>query len=313
MADWAIVPLSESRSQEAGALVRRILEEEFSQALTLCEDADLDDMAGAYGGTGRAAWVALSDGHVVGTVAVNETPDGSANVKRFYVEKRCRGRGVGKALHDVADAWIEREGYQHVVLTTTEPMSAAREFYRRRGYQEVSRALAPATTLRHFARALGARPFGTRMEVDSVPSHRPGEIEVIVERPRGYVEGWHWDGAARQLVLTECYDRAVPVNYGLAPEWINGADGDALDVIVLDDRRMRPGEAFAGRSVGVLWRADGDHKLLVEPTGGAHRPVALDKAYRERVSSWWDAEHQPIGWDGPEGVPRLMAQCRNAP
>jgi len=310
MADWTIQALSERWSNQAGALVKRTLREEFSQILTLCTDADLDEMAKAYRLPGRRAWVALAEERVVGVIAAKETPEGALKIKRFYVDEDWRGRGVGKALHETAHAWIERQGYQYIVLTTTEPMARAQEFYRRQGYGELGTTETAATTLHHFVRTSAVRPVGTKLKVKAIPSHTEEEIGAIVERPRGYIEWWHWNGTERQLVLTEFYDRPVPVNYGFAPEWTNPADGNALDVIVMDDRRMRPGEVVLGKPVGVLWRADGDHKLLVKPKGGAVRPISFDAEYRERVSSWWDAEHQPTDWGGPDAVPRLLMQCR---
>jgi inorganic pyrophosphatase len=135
-------------------------------------------------------------------------------------------------------------------------------------------------------------------------------ISVVVERPRGSCEGWHGGDATGELVLTEYYEKPVPVNYGFAPEWLNPADGDPLDVILLDDQRMRPGETLASVPAGVLWRQDGDHKLLVIPESGATRPVLLNETTKQRVSSWWAADDQPIGWGGADAVPRLLGQCR---
>ena len=310
MPDWTIEPLSERWSAEAGQLVERILREEFSYAATLCADSDLSDMFGAYKQPGREAWVALAGGRVAGVITLKETPSGALKMKRFYVDAAWRGRGVAQELLDAAHSWAEREGYQQIVLTTTNLMARARKFYRAHGYEEVGTTDVEPVVLHHYRRAISLRPLGTRLSPNRLPPAEDGEVAVIVERPRGYVEGWHFDRRAGELVLGEYYPVPVPVNYGLAPEWTNPADEDALDVIIMDDRRMRPGEALVGRSVGVLWRPDGDHKLLVEPRGGALRPVVVDSDYRLRVSSWWDAEHQPSGWDGLEGVPRLMAQCR---
>jgi len=305
-----IEPLSEQFSRAAGALIRTVLQEEFGAAIRACEDADLEDVLSAYAGTGSAAWVADRDGVVCGVAAVRETESGALELKRFYVRAECRGKGIGGTLLREVERRAAEDGYQQIVLTTTHLMARAQEVYRHFGYQLDSTERKGAVTLHTYRKRLVRAALGARRLSGPLPNTGTGEIAVVVERPRGSCEGWHWDRQTHTLVLTEYYDRPVPVNYGLAPEWVNPADQDALDVILLDDRRMQPGETLVAVPAGVLLRPDGDDKLLAVPAGGAVRPVGLDERSRARVSAWWDDAHQPVGWEGEEGIDRLFARCR---
>lgn len=303
-----IEPLSEATSRAAGELIRGILRDEFAKFSSACEDADLRGMARAFGGPGSAAWVVMEGDEVTGVAAVRETDAGALELKRLYVKSGWRGRGIGTELLARAERWAEVEGYQQIVVTTTTAMVRAQEVYRRHGFTRFGTESGDGTGLIRLRKQMALAPLGSRKPL-TLPTHEGPGLIVAIERPRGTCEGWHWNRGDGCFEVTEHYDLPVPVNYGLAPDWINPADGDELDVIILDDRRMRVGDVIEAVPTGVLKRKDGDHKLLATPRGGAERPVALNETTRERVSKWWDDAHQPEGWDGEEGLTKLFAQC----
>ncbi len=306
-----VEPLAERHSQQAGDLVRRILRDEFGAALTVCADADLDAMYQSYSAPARAAWVTLSDGAVVGVIALKDTPAGSLEMRRFYVDAEWRGRGIAAQLLDAAHAWAERETFQEITLTTTGLMGRARSFYARHGYEESGTTNVDGVTLHNFRRVSGLRPIGSRRSVGAIPRVSGRDLAVVVERPRRLLEGWHWSGS--EFVLYAHYPRPFPVNYGFIAGTMNPADGDELDAIVLDDRRMAPGEVVVCRAVGVAFRADGDHKLLVMPIDAGPMSVELDEAFRERVSSWFDdVALRPIGWGDAEEAGRVVDRCQQS-
>jgi len=311
----AVSALDSSTSAAAGALIEHVLNDEFGQVLSACVDSDLADMGDTYSRPGCAAWVALAGrpSDVVGVAAVTETPQGALELRRLYVDRAWRAQGVAGGLVEAAHKWAERESYQRVVLTTTSLMSDARRLYARHGYVDVAATHQAGATLHRMERTSGARALGTRGPVGPAPEPSDGCLAVVIERPRRLVEGWHWDPDERDLVLAEHYTEPVPVNYGFAPSWTNPADGDNLDVIVLDDRLMSPGETMLCRGAGVLWRPDGDHKLLAAPSDGGERPVPADNALAERIAGWWADDDQPTGWGGPEALPLLFDLCVRLP
>jgi GNAT superfamily N-acetyltransferase len=306
-----IVPIEQRHSIDAGTLVKRILSDEYSTAATVCADSDLDEMYAAYCSPGSAAWVALdTTEHVVGVVAVKETPSGALELRRFYVDSTMRGSGLAQELISVAHVWAETESYQQIVLTTSEPMTRAQAFYRRHGYDKTGESEAGVDLRLHtYTRTSHLRESGSTVcpEPPSVTGN--GEISVTIERPRRLVEGWHErvDGC---IELTEYYPEPVPVNYGYAPRYLNPVDGDSLDVIVLDDRRMEVGESLVCRPVGVVRKPDGDDKLIVVPSPHAVWPVDFDtKEFRGRVEGWAPWSQQTIIWEGSAEAARLLNRC----
>ncbi len=260
----------------------------------------------------QAAWLAAVHGSVAGIVAVSEEPDGALRVWGPVGERAWRDDGtVAAALPDEVHAWAASQGYQQLVATALSVMDTASTVLDRCDYRTVGTEGSGAGAVLWYRRPLSVRPIGERLPLDPPGDAPEGALFAIVERPRGYIEGWRHHPGAQELVLDEHYDRPVPVNYGFAPEWINPADGDELDVIILDDARMQPGQALTCLPTGVVHRPDGDHKLLAIPSEGAERPVSLDDGIMERVNGWWEAPDKPTGWAGIEAVPSLLAQCRH--
>ncbi|ADR36796.1 hypothetical protein Ocepr_1339 [Oceanithermus profundus DSM 14977] len=106
--------------------------------------------------------------------------------------------------------------------------------------------------------------------------------EVVVEWSKGRRERWEWrDGAftyRREGV-------AAPVNYGFLPDVLNPADGEEVDAVVLGPP-LPPKSRTRAPLVGLLWLADGDHKLVLAPGGG---PYLEDEA---ALLAWFEPERR---------------------
>jgi GNAT superfamily N-acetyltransferase len=96
-------------------------------------DADLDDPRATY----AALWVALEDGAVVGSVAMQDLDDGEVLLKRMYLRPSMRGRGLGRELLGVALDWARAHGKRLVRLDTSERMVAAQRLYEANGFVRV--------------------------------------------------------------------------------------------------------------------------------------------------------------------------------
>ncbi|RMD49521.1 MAG: GNAT family N-acetyltransferase [Alphaproteobacteria bacterium] len=62
--------------------------------------------------------------------------DGYGEIKRLFVRPEARGRGVGDALMQAAEARARDRGFALVRLETGPRLAAAVALYRRRGYRE---------------------------------------------------------------------------------------------------------------------------------------------------------------------------------
>ena len=82
-------------------------------------------------------WIAEQEGEKVGSVMLTRESDEVARLRLFLVEPRSRGQGVGSQLLETFLGFARRRGYEHVVLTTVEALSAARSLYERAGFRLV--------------------------------------------------------------------------------------------------------------------------------------------------------------------------------
>jgi GNAT superfamily N-acetyltransferase len=127
-----IVPFRPEHAAGFGALVADTLPE-FGFSADPELDPDLDDPAGYY----AAIWVALVDGHLVGSIALRDLGGNTLELKRMYLRKATRGRGAGRRLLTTALDWARANGATTIKLDTTEGMEAARALYEANGFVRV--------------------------------------------------------------------------------------------------------------------------------------------------------------------------------
>lgn len=85
-------------------------------------------------------WVAEDEGHVVGSCGVyptNGLPEGWCEVVKFYVDRRCRGTGIGSQLFSRALRSALCLGYQTAYLETFPQFAGAVGIYERLGFQRL--------------------------------------------------------------------------------------------------------------------------------------------------------------------------------
>ncbi|WP_412148238.1 GNAT family N-acetyltransferase [Curtobacterium flaccumfaciens] len=83
--------------------------------------------------------VAREDGTALGTVALVDAGDGTAEVKRMFVSDAARGLGVGTRLLDALHDRARAVGIGTVRLETGLPQAAAIALYRKAGYTDIPR------------------------------------------------------------------------------------------------------------------------------------------------------------------------------
>jgi molybdopterin-guanine dinucleotide biosynthesis protein A len=96
-------------------------------------DPDLADPTAIY----EAVWVALVHDEVVGSVALRRLGASDVELKRMYLRRRLRGRGVGRKLLEMAIMWAREHRIERIALDTTEDMQAARRLYEAHGFTRV--------------------------------------------------------------------------------------------------------------------------------------------------------------------------------
>ena len=127
-----IVPFEARHADAYRALVTDTLRE-FGFEPDPAIDPDLDDPDAVY----AALWVALSAGDLVGSVALRDLGEGAFELKRMYLRREVRGRGLGKRLLATALDHARAMGADVVRLDTSERMETARHLYEAYGFARV--------------------------------------------------------------------------------------------------------------------------------------------------------------------------------
>lgn len=116
----------------------------------LCHDLDdfLNELVG--GEKNRAEYIQynkLDDIHDVIVAYDEDTPVGSAGfkkyddecaeVKRVFIKREYRGKGISKKLMELLEERAKNKGYKYLILESGEPLAAAMSLYRKIGYKVV--------------------------------------------------------------------------------------------------------------------------------------------------------------------------------
>ena len=135
---WRVLTVSPESPRRDDVLPLLRQADEYALALYPAESYHSLDVA-ALERPGVAFLVARDDGRALGTAAVVDGGDGSAELKRVFVTDAARGLGVGRALLAAAEATAREAGASLMRLETGLPQTAAIALYERAGYRHVPR------------------------------------------------------------------------------------------------------------------------------------------------------------------------------
>lgn len=136
MNDFTIRPATAADGEAARAVVFPVLEAYGLKPEPEGTDADLFDLDGAYWRSGGAFFVVEdSQGRVVGTCGLKPLGEGTAELRKMYLTRGVRGRGLGRRLLEHAIAQARARGFRRLELETASPLVEAIALYRSRGFQ----------------------------------------------------------------------------------------------------------------------------------------------------------------------------------
>jgi GNAT superfamily N-acetyltransferase len=136
-----IEAFSPARADAVARLVLGIQRDEFEIPITLEEQPDLKDIPAFFQHGGGDFWVALDDGQVVGTIALQNLGHGQAALRKMFVAATHRGPTlrVAHRLLDTLIEWARAHEINMIVLGTTEAFTAAHRFYEKNGFVRIER------------------------------------------------------------------------------------------------------------------------------------------------------------------------------
>ncbi|HEY8430057.1 MAG TPA: GNAT family N-acetyltransferase [Sandaracinaceae bacterium] len=117
------------------ALVREVLAEfglEFG--VGSATDEDVLRLPASYLDHGGAFWIAEDELGLLGSCGIFPLDAATFELRKMYVQRRGRGRGIGRRLLERAIEEARRRGATTIVLDTLHTMEAAIRLYERYGF-----------------------------------------------------------------------------------------------------------------------------------------------------------------------------------
>ena len=107
-------------------------------------DPELDHLSAYYNSDpfGRVYFIALGDrDEVIGGVGVAEFDgiDDCAELQKLYLDDSAKGKGLGKALIQLAINWAASSGYKNLYLETHTGLAAALNLYEKTGFRQIEK------------------------------------------------------------------------------------------------------------------------------------------------------------------------------
>ena len=140
-----IRPIEAADCAAAVALVRTVWDEHFAQhpdpsISGYWTGSRLDDIANAtvaYAGPGRLCLVALDGDTVIGAAAIAPLSSRVAELRRMFVARQYRRRGIARALVWRLLEFARLSGYGRVCLGSNHALDASHSMYRSLGFREI--------------------------------------------------------------------------------------------------------------------------------------------------------------------------------
>ena len=137
-------------------LVFKVLREHGLAPDPTTTDSDLSDLDAAYVRPGGLFEVVVDGtGEVVGTVGLLPLEDGRCGLRKLYVAKEHRGRGLGKRLVEYALEKAKALGFRRVELETAGVLEVAKKLYESFGFRPFVPTHLSARSDRAYALELG--------------------------------------------------------------------------------------------------------------------------------------------------------------
>lgn len=81
----------------------------------------------------------MSDGEVIGTIALMMKQNKCAVMKKFFVKKEFRSQKIGLALYNMLIEYAKEKYIEHIILDTPSVAAASHRFYEKAVLNELSR------------------------------------------------------------------------------------------------------------------------------------------------------------------------------
>lgn len=134
--DYALIEGTYEHQKDVQDIVFEVLEEYGLIPAPKGADADLFDLESVYK-TGYFGVIVDQFGKIVGTCGLFKINDQVAEIRKMYILKTHRGKGLGKWCVNFLIDEAKRKGFSFLELETASPLKEAIGLYEKIGFQEI--------------------------------------------------------------------------------------------------------------------------------------------------------------------------------
>ena len=111
------------------------MRERFEQYIAAALADELQRLLEIFSPTRRNAfWVVVSGPQIIGTFGIESRSDDTTELRRMYLDREHRGRGLAQRMLRFAEEHARQLGFTRVILSTAEIQTAALKLYTNNGY-----------------------------------------------------------------------------------------------------------------------------------------------------------------------------------
>lgn len=139
-----VVGYTEKYKNDVIDLILTIQNIEFNVNISLDEQADIKDIYKYFNASGGNFWLALDDDEkLIGTLGLQAITPEIAILKKFFVSSEYRGHKIGAALYNELLKFAQKNNFLEIFLDTPAKATQSHKFYRKAGFEEVTKAKLP--------------------------------------------------------------------------------------------------------------------------------------------------------------------------
>jgi GNAT superfamily N-acetyltransferase len=139
------------------------MQAEFEAYIKRSLEVEVDRIPAYFAERHGSFWVAELEGRLAGNYGLEMVRAGTAELRRMYVDREVRRRGIGTAMLAHAEAICRGLGFTEITLSTSELQPAAIELYRAAGFEQTGQYVAENGTNKTVGH--GIRRFTFRKSV----------------------------------------------------------------------------------------------------------------------------------------------------
>jgi N-acetylglutamate synthase-like GNAT family acetyltransferase len=121
------------------------MRELFEQYIAMVINGELRQLQDTFSEANRNDfWVVETGSRIVGTFGIESRSEDSTELRRMYLDRDQRNRGLAQRMIGHAEARAREFGFSRMILSTAEIQKAAMAFYAKSGFQLVRTEVADA-------------------------------------------------------------------------------------------------------------------------------------------------------------------------